>query len=237
MSDEATSTAEDTQREALTPESAPSASVEPASVEPASAEPASAEPSSEEASVEPAAESEHEVSSAEELEGRPARGEDPRPYLVVTAIHDASARTAALTLSHADAWERIREAIGEKEIAGLDLVELAVPPRAFHALSDKLQRPADTISVYDVFPLAAHLGRTQRKVAGQFLAAEILWTLEEQGTLAGIVLNIRPDVPRSWGDRSPAGVRQKLVEDGALDLTEDAIADFRAIKASWDQLS
>jgi len=180
-----------------------------------------------------AAEEPHE----EPAEQLPARGEDPRPFIVLTAIHDANARVAAITLSHADAWERAQKAIGGKAIAGLDLVELSVPPRAFTALREKLQRSADTVAVYDLFPLAAHLGRTTRKVAGQFLAAEILWALEEQGILAGIPLNIRLDVPRSWGDRSPKAVHEKLMEGGALDLTEGAIEDFRAIKGSWDQAS
>jgi hypothetical protein len=181
-----------------------------------------------------ASEEPHEDLPAEHL---PARGEDPRPFIVLTAIHDANARVAAITLSHADAWERAQKAIGGKEIAGLDLVELSVPPRAFTALREKLQRSADTVAVYDLFPLAAHLGRTTRKVAGQFLAAEILWALEEQGILAGIPLNIRLDVPRSWGDRSPKAVHEKLMEGGALDLTEGAIDDFRAIKGNWDQVS
>ncbi|MBX7196044.1 MAG: hypothetical protein K1X94_28570 [Sandaracinaceae bacterium] len=170
-------------------------------------------------------------------EDLPARGADPRPYIVLTAIHDANARVAAITLSHADAWERAQKAVGGKAIAGMDLVELSVPPRAFTALREKLQRSPETCAVYDLFPLAAHLGRTTRKVAGQFLAAEILWALEEQGILAGIPLNIRLDVPRAWGDRSPKAVHEKLMEGGALDLTEGAIEDFRAIKGSWDQVS
>jgi hypothetical protein len=168
-------------------------------------------------------------------EDLPARGADPRPFIVLTAIHDANARIAAITLSHADAWERAQKAIGDRSIAGVDLVELSVPPRAFTALREKLQRAPDTVAVYDLFPLAAHLGRTTRKVAGQFLAAEILWALEEQGILSGIPLNIRLEVPRSWGDRSPKAVHEKLMEGGALDLTEAAIEDFRSIKSRWDE--
>ncbi len=179
----------------------------------------------------------HQRASEEPHEELPARGEDPRPFIVLTAIHDANARIAAITLSHADAWERAQKAAGGKSIAGMDLVELSVPPRAFTALREKMQLSAETVAVYDLFPLAAHLGRTTRKVAGQFLAAEILWALEEQGILAGIPLNIRLDVPRSWGDRSPKSVHEKLMEAGALDLTEAAIDDFRAIKGSWDNVS
>lgn len=164
----------------------------------------------------------------------PARGEDPRPFIVLTAIHDANARAAAITLSHADAWERVTKALAGKEIAGVDIVELSVPPRAFTALREHIQRSPETVAVYDLFPLAAHLDRATRKVAGQFLGAEVLWALEEQGILSGIPLNLRLDVPRSWGDRSPKAVHEKLVEAGALDLTEKAIEDFRAIKAAWD---
>lgn len=204
---------------------------------------AQAEASSEAAAAEGASDHEHESSAGgrhapeEPHEDLPARGADPRPFIVLTAIHDANARVAAITLSHADAWERARKAVGGKEIAGMDIVELSVPPRAFTALREKMQLSAETVAVYDLFPLAAHLGRTTRKVAGQFLAAEILWALEEQGILAGIPLNIRLDVPRSWGDRSPKAVHEKLMEGGALDLTEAAIDDFRAIKGTWDNVS
>lgn len=165
----------------------------------------------------------------------PARGEDPRPYIVVTAILDSNARVASVTLSHADAWERAQKAMVGKEIAGIDIVELPVPPRAFTALREHTQRSPETVAVYDLFPLAAHLDRATRKVAGQFLGAEVLWALEEQGTLSGIPLNLRLDVPRTWGDRSPKAVHEKLMEAGALDLTERAIDDFKAIKGQWDQ--
>ena len=165
----------------------------------------------------------------------PARGEDPRPYIVVTAILDSNARVANITLSHADAWERAQKAMAGREIAGIDIVELPVPPRAFTALREHTQRSPETVAVYDLFPLAAHLDRATRKVAGQFLGAEVLWALEEQGTLSGIPLNLRLDVPRTWGDRSPKAVHEKLMEAGALDLTERAIDDFKAIKGHWDQ--
>ncbi|GAB4209465.1 MAG: hypothetical protein OHK0013_28900 [Sandaracinaceae bacterium] len=228
-------------------------SPETASPETASPEAASAEaPSAENAvsatevalSGDPSAHEagEHERSSVggrapepEPEERLPARGEDPRPFIVLTAIHDSNARVAAITLSHADAWERATKALAGKDVAGMDIVELPIPPRAFAALREHIQRSPETIAVYDLFPLAAHLNRAQRKVAGQFLAAEILWALEEQGILSNIPLNIRLDVPRSWGDRSPKAVHEKLVEAGALDLTDAAIDDFRAIKSAWDQ--
>jgi len=203
---------------------------------------AQAAPDDAEAATEGRGDAEHHDSSAggraaepEPDEELPARGADPRPFIVLTAILDANARIAPITLSHADAWERAQKALEGKDVAGMEVVELSVPPRAFAALREKVARTPDAVAVYDVFPLAAHLGRTTRKVAGQFLAAEILWALEEQGILAGIPLNIRLDVPRSWGDRSPKAVHEKIIEAGALDLTEAAIDDFRAIKTSWDQ--
>ena len=42
---------------------------------------------------------------------------DPRPFIVLTAIHDTNARAAAVTLSHADAWERAHASLGEAETA------------------------------------------------------------------------------------------------------------------------
>ena len=166
---------------------------------------------------------------------------DPRPFIVLTAIHDTNARAAAVTLSHADAWERAQKALAGKDVAGLDLVELPMPPKAFFAL--KQTAPAagsdaakahEVAAFYDLFPLASHLDPATRKVAGQFLAAEVLWTLEEQGVLEGVPLNLRLDVPRDW-DRAPKAVHEKLVEAGALDLTDGAIDTFREIKTAWSQ--
>lgn len=159
--------------------------------------------------------------------------QDPRPFIVLTALVDASARAAGVTLSHADAFERAQKAAGGRDIAGLDLVELVVQPRAFQALREQSQR-GDAVAAYDLFPLAARLDGPTRKVAGQFLAAEVLWALEEQGILAGVPLNLRLDVPRGW-EKSPKDVHEKLLAAGALDLTEAAIDDFKAIKAAWDQ--
>lgn len=158
---------------------------------------------------------------------------DPRPFIVVTAIFDQTARPAALTLSHGDALERAYKATSGRKVAGLDIVELPIPPKAFAALRETAGRDADTVAVYDVFPLAAHLDVETRRIAGQFLAAEILWALEEQGHLKGVPLNLRLDFPSGW-DKAPKAVHEKLVEAGALDLAEDAIEDFKAIKTSWD---
>jgi hypothetical protein len=154
-------------------------------------------------------------------------------FIVVTAIHDQSARPAALTLSHGDALERATKATAGQRIAGLDLVELPVPSKAFAALRDAAAQPESTVAVYDLFPLASHLDATARRVAGQFLAAEILWALEEQGHLKGVPLNLKLDLPDGW-DKSPKAIHERLVAEGALDLSEDAIEAFKTIKTSWD---
>lgn len=162
-----------------------------------------------------------------------AAATDPRPFIVVTAIFDATARAAALTLSHGDALERAYKATSTRNVAGLDIVELPIPPKAFAALRDVAGKSSEAVAVYDVFPLAAHLDLETRRIAGQFLAAEILWALEEQGHLKGVPLNLRLDFPNGW-DKAPKAVHEKLVEAGALDLNEAAIDDFKAIKAAWD---
>ncbi|MBZ0116372.1 MAG: hypothetical protein K8H88_05250, partial [Sandaracinaceae bacterium] len=139
----------------------------------------------------------------------------------------------AITISHGDAMERAYRAVGANDVAGVDIVELAVPPPAFAALRDHAARSPGTVAVYDVFPLAAALAPEVRQVAGQFLAAEILWALEEQGLLKGVPLNIKLDIPPGW-DRAPGAVHEKLVGAGALELSAKAIDTFKTIKASWD---
>jgi hypothetical protein len=156
-----------------------------------------------------------------------------RAYIVVTAILDPSARPAALTMSHGDAMERAARATRGRDIAGLDLVELAIAPKVFDALRKHTGRSPETCAVYDLFPLAEHLDAATRRVAGQFLAAEILWALEEQGILKGVPLHVRLDVPPDW-DRAPKAVHERLVAAGALDLGPRAIDTFKAIKAAWD---
>lgn len=159
---------------------------------------------------------------------------DPRPFLVVTALLDGGARPAAVTRSHGDAMERAFVSSGAESTAGMDLVELPVSPATFGALRKALALGEDVVGLYDVFPLASHLDDSVRRVAGQFLAAEALWTLEEQGQLGGVPLNVRLDLPKGW-DRDPKAVHQKLVEAGALDLTPDGIETFKRIKGAWDQ--
>jgi hypothetical protein len=158
---------------------------------------------------------------------------EDRPFIVVTAILDGSARPAAVTVSHGDALERAIRATAGQAIAGMDIIELSIPPNAFAALRDHAGRTTETVAVYDLFPLAETLDPSVRTVAAQFLAAEVLWALEEAGVLKGVPLNLKLDVPRGW-DRAPKAMHEKLVAAGALDLGPRAIETFKNIKASWD---
>ena len=159
---------------------------------------------------------------------------DPRPFLVVTALLDSGARPAAVTRSHGDAMERGFTAAGAESTAGLDLVELLISPAAFGALRKALSLDESVVGLYDVFPLASHLDPAVRTVAGQFLAAEAVWALEEQGQLGNVPLNVRLDLPSGW-ERDPKAVHEKLVEAGALDLTAEAIETFKRVKGAWDE--
>ncbi|HJK93596.1 MAG TPA: hypothetical protein RMH85_11955 [Polyangiaceae bacterium LLY-WYZ-15_(1-7)] len=156
-----------------------------------------------------------------------------RPFLVVTALLDSGARPAMLTTSHGDAMEHAYLASAAHDVAGLDLVELPVSPAAFDALRKALSLAPETVALYDLFPLAAHLDGAVRKVAGQFLAAEAVWTLEEQGLLGGVPLNVRLDLPKGW-DKDPKAVHGRLVEAKALDLSPEGIETFKAVKQAWD---
>ncbi len=161
---------------------------------------------------------------------------DPRPYLVVTVLLDPSARAAAITRSHGDAMERAIAATAGAAIAGLDIAELNISPKAFSHLRKNLSMPPGTIALYDLFPLASHLAPEHRKIAGQFLAAEALWALEEQGLTNGAPAVERFTLPDGWS-KDPKEIRNKLVEVGALDLTSDAIQTFAAVKKKWDESS
>jgi hypothetical protein len=158
---------------------------------------------------------------------------ETRPFLVLTVVLDSSARPASVTRSHGDALERAMKASEGQEIAGLDLTELPVTPKTFSALRSALQMSEDTVALYDLFPLAGHVADDVRKVAGQFLAAEALWALEEQGALGGVPLNLKFDVPEGW-DRDPKKLHARLVEAGALDLSEQGIETYKKVKGSWD---
>lgn len=158
---------------------------------------------------------------------------DPRPFLIVTVLLDPSARAAAITRSHGDAVDRAMTAAEGEEIAGLDIAELNISPMAFSYLRKNLGMPPGTCALYDVFPLASHLEKEHRTIAGQFLAAEALWALEEQGLTNGAPAVERFSLPEGW-TKDPKEIRNKLVEHGALDLTQDAVTTFANVKGRWD---
>ncbi|MGF1466226.1 MAG: hypothetical protein ACFCGT_08830 [Sandaracinaceae bacterium] len=160
---------------------------------------------------------------------------DPRPFIVLTAILDGSARPAAITVSHGEAFERVFQAVAGHDVLGPDIVELTVPPQAFKALRRHLGAGSELVAVYDVFPLAPALPREVRTVAGQFLAAEILWAMEEQGLLKGVPINLKLDLPKGW-DKAPKAIHERLVGAGALELAPSAVETYKDIKAAWDRL-
>ena len=214
-----------------------------------SAEASDSQPAEEQASEEPAADAQP---AAEAQDAKPAKEAKPKkaepvaprekstapptdkPFLLVTAVVDSGVRAASATLSHGDAMETALEAAAGQEHSGVDLVELAISPAPFGALRRALKLSDDVVALYDIFPLASHLGDEVRKVAGQFLAAEAVWTLEEQGLLGGVPLNARLDLPRGW-ERDPKLVHERLVDAGALNLSNQGIETFKAVKSSWDQ--
>ena len=75
--------------------------------------------------------------------------------------------------------------------------------------------------------------------AGQFLAAEALWTMDEQGLLGGVPVNVKLDVPKGW-KTDPKDIHQHLVAEGALDdaafeahRNARSIAQFREESAAF----
>jgi hypothetical protein len=158
---------------------------------------------------------------------------DLLPFIVLTAVLDADARPASLTRSHGAAYERALKATQGKAISGLELVELSISKAAHAAVRKHLRLPAETAGLYDVFPLAARLPPDVRVAAAQFLAAEPLWNLDAQGVFGKTGLSVRLNLPRGWS-KDPKAVHEKLVEAGALDLSEGAIDTFKAIKAAFD---
>ena len=158
---------------------------------------------------------------------------DQRPFLVLTVVLDGGARPASVTRSHGDAMERAIRAADGQDIAGLDLVELTIPPPPFGALRKHLGANPDTVGLYEIYPLASHLTGELRRIAGQFLAAEALWALEEQGLLAGVPLNVKFDVPRGWSS-DPKDLHERLLTAGALELTAEGIETFKNVKSAFD---
>jgi hypothetical protein len=156
-----------------------------------------------------------------------------KPFLVLTAVCDASARPAAITVGHGDAMERALTAAGANDIEGIDLVEVPIAPAAFAALRKHVGAKDHAVTVYDLFPLSTKLRPEYRKIAGQFLAAEALWMLEEAGLLSGVPFTVSFDLPRGW-DKDPKALHARLVEEHALDLGEGAVRVFKDIKTAWD---
>jgi hypothetical protein len=158
---------------------------------------------------------------------------DSRPFIVLTAVMDVDARSASVTRSHGEAYERVLRATSGQAISGLELVELPIPKQAHAALRRHLGLPPDTAGVYDVFPLVARLNPAVRTAAAQFLAAESLWNLDAQGVFGKGGLSVRLKLPEGWS-KEPQAVHAKLVESGALDLSAEAIETFKAVKTAFD---
>lgn len=158
--------------------------------------------------------------------------DDKGPFIVITAVLDAEARPAQVTRSHGEAFERALAATKGQTIANLDLVELTIDKSAHTALRKHLGLPDDRAGVYDVFPLSPALAANVRRAAAQFLAAESLWTLDAQGVFGGNGLSVKLDLPAGW-DKDPTAIHQKLVESGALELSDAAVETYRAIKEKW----
>ena len=156
-----------------------------------------------------------------------------RPFLILTAICDASARPAAITIGHGDAFERAFSAAQGLDTEGIDLIELPIAPAAFAALRRHLQISDQRMTVYDIFPLSSQLNADYRGIAGQFLAAEALWALEEQGMLYGVPFTVQFDLPRGW-DKDPKKLHERLVAEKALELSDSAIETFKKVKLAWD---
>ena len=157
------------------------------------------------------------------------------PFIVLTSVLDVDARPASITRSHGAAFERAIAATQGHAIANLDLVELPIDKAAHAALRKHLGLPDDRAGVYDLFPLPATLAPHVRKAAAQFLAAEALWNLDAQGAFGANTLSIKLDLPDGW-DKDPKAIHEKLVEAGALELSDGAVETYRAIKAAWGEL-
>lgn len=158
---------------------------------------------------------------------------DSRPFIVLTAVMDADARSASITRCHGEAYERVLRATAGQAISGLELIELPISRHAHAALRKHLKLGPDTAGVYDVFPLVAKLSPAVRTAAAQFLAAESLWNLDAQGVFGKGGPGVRLKLPDGWS-KEPQSVHAKLVESGALELSDSAIETFKAVKAAFD---
>ena len=69
------------------------------------------------------------------------------PFLAIAVVLDAGARAAAVTRSHADAYERATLAANGSDVSGVDLIELTINPTSFLALRKIFQLGEDTVGL------------------------------------------------------------------------------------------
>ena len=81
--------------------------------------------------------------------------------------------------------------------------------------------------------MASHLKPEFRKIAGQFLAAEALWTMDEQGLLGGVPVNVKLEVPKGW-KTDPKDIHQHLSRRRRARPHRSGIETYKAIKTAWD---
>lgn len=156
-----------------------------------------------------------------------------KPVLVITAIASSGMRAADATMAHAKKLELVRELANGEPVSSVDFVELQISPAPFGALKNSLGVSSDTAALYDLLPLPDHLSPGVRRAAAQFVAAEKLWAFEGQGMLNGIPLNVRLDLPEGW-DRTPKAIHDRLLAEGALNLSEKAVGVFNALQEKWN---
>lgn len=173
----------------------------------------------------------HDIGDDEDMSDQPAT-----LNLLLSAVHDASARPASLTRTHGDAMERLYRALGDTKASRIEIIELAIPHRTFALLREHLGIDPETVALYDIFPVSSRLDPSLYKLTGQFLAAEAIWTLEGQGQLGTAVLDVRVEVPEGW-DRTPQELQKRLLQAGALEIEPQAIEAFKRVKASWDAMN
>lgn len=162
--------------------------------------------------------------------------QDQSPVILLTAIHHATAKAAELTQQHAEAYERASAALDGNTNGGIDLVELPIAPAAFEAMRKGMRLSEDTVALYDIFAISAKSKASIRPIAGQYLAAQILWSLEAQGLLSGVPVSIKFDLPQGW-EQDKNKIKGRLEKHGAFLLDETEAGIFKTIKANWDRSS
>ncbi|QQR88639.1 MAG: hypothetical protein IPJ88_10325 [Myxococcales bacterium] len=158
------------------------------------------------------------------------------PVILLTAIHHATAKAAELTQQHAKAYERATMALDGQHTGGIDLVELPIAPSAFEAMRKSMRLDDDTVALYDIFAISSKSKSSLRSIAGQYLAAQILWSLEAQGLLSGVPVSVKFDLPHGW-EQDKDKIKSRLEKHGAFALDEKEAGTFKTIKANWDRSS